>query len=46
MNVFPGDQEHAGSAALGPNNTVYVGGEKFTPPGSNFGAWVSKISLQ
>jgi hypothetical protein len=46
VNVFPGDQEHPGSAALGPNNTIYVGGEKFTPPGSNFGAWVSKISLQ
>jgi hypothetical protein len=46
VNVFPGDQEHPGSAALGPNNTVYVGGEKFTPPGNNFGAWVSKISLQ
>ncbi len=46
VNVFPGDQEHPGSAALGPNNTVYVGGEKFTPPGSNFGAWVSKITLQ
>jgi hypothetical protein len=46
VNVFPGDQEHPGSAALGPNNTVYVGGEKFTPPGSNFGAWISKISLQ
>jgi hypothetical protein len=46
VNIFPGDQEHVGSAALGPNNALYVAGEKFTPTVGNFGAWVAKISLQ
>jgi hypothetical protein len=46
VNLFPGDQEHVGSAALGPTNTVFVGGEKFTPNVGNFGAWLAKISLQ
>jgi hypothetical protein len=46
VNIFPGDQEHVGSAALGPNNTVFVAGEKFTPNIGNFGAWIAKISLQ
>jgi hypothetical protein len=46
VNIFPGDQEHVGSAAVGPNNTVFVAGEKFTPNVGNFGAWIAKISLQ
>jgi hypothetical protein len=46
VNVFPGDQEHVGSAVVGANNTVFLGGEKFTPNVGNFGAWIAKISLQ
>jgi hypothetical protein len=46
VNLFPADQEHVGSTAVGPNNTVFVGGEKFTPNVGNFGAWIAKISLQ
>jgi hypothetical protein len=46
VNVFPGDQEHPGSAALGASNTIYIGGEKFTPPNLNFGAWLARLSLQ
>ena len=45
VNVFSGDQEHVGAAIPGPNNTVYVAGEKFTLPSANFGAWFAKINL-